>query len=130
MTWLIYPILGFIAVVILAQFAATRRAKRNLGHSAPDTTTVDGDAHSDGRRLYYFHASHCGFCKAMTPLMNRLHETYRNLIAINVENNMELARDFGIAATPSFVLVEDGTIQQVLLGGQTEKQLLNLLRGE
>ena len=51
------------------------------------------------------------------------------LFRSNVSEAPDLARGFGIAATPSFVLVEDGAIRQVKLGGQSEKQLLKLIRG-
>lgn len=65
----------------------------------------------------------------MTPLVDRLRDGHPNLIKVNVAEAMFLARDFGVTATPSFVLVEDGTIRRVRLGGQSEKQLLSLLQG-
>jgi thiol-disulfide isomerase/thioredoxin len=130
MHWLIYPVAGFIALLLLMQFLALRRARQSEGRAAPDTTAVDGAAREDRRRVYYFHATHCGPCRAMTPVVDRLRETYRNLIKVNVAEAPELARGFGIAATPSFVLVEEGVVRQVKLGGQSEGQLLKLLRGE
>jgi len=44
-----------------------------------------------------------------------------------VAQSMVLARAFGIAATPSFVLVEDNTIRQVHLGGLNETRLKRML---
>ena len=38
--------------------------------------------------------------------------------------------EFRIAATPTWVLVEDGAIRQVKLGGQSERALLGLLTGD
>lgn len=40
-----------------------------------------------------------------------------------------MARAFGIAATPSFVLVENGKIAQIKIGAMSEKKLVALLEG-
>lgn len=129
MQWLIYIVAGFVALLVLSQFLAVRRARRSEGNPAPDTSAVDGLAQGQNRRLYYFFAPHCGPCQAMAPVVDRLRGDHPNLIKVNVAEAMSLARDFGVTATPSFVLVEDCAIRQVRLGGQSEKQLLSLLQG-
>lgn len=129
MQWQIYIVAGLVALLVLSQFLAVWRARRSEGSPAPDTSAVDGPAQGDSRRLYYFFAPHCGPCQVMTPLVDRLRGGHPNLIKVNVAEAMSLARDFGVTATPSFVLVEDGTIRRVRLGGQSEKQLLSLLQG-
>jgi thioredoxin 1 len=127
MHWLIYFLVGLMALLILMQFTARLRAKRTQGQPAPDTTAVDGAAHVDRRRVYYFFATHCGPCRVMTPTVDHLRTTHRNLVKVNVAESPELARGFRIAATPSFVLVEDGVIRQVRLGTQSDRQLLAML---
>lgn len=127
MQWLIYIVAGLAALVVLSQFMALARAKRSEGRPAPDTAAVDGGVRDERRRLYYFFAPHCGPCQATAPLVDRLRGAHPNLIKVNVAEATSLARDFGVTATPSFVLVEDGLIRQVRLGGQSERQLLNML---
>lgn len=127
MHWLIYALIGFAAFLILMQFLALYRARRSIGAAAPDTTDLDGVAPEERRRLYYFHAAHCGPCRAMTALVDRLRPAHAHLIKVDVAERPELAYAFGIAGTPSFVLVEDGVIRQVKLGAQSERQLLKLL---
>ncbi|MGQ9666228.1 MAG: thioredoxin family protein [Anaerolineae bacterium] len=129
MQWLTYIVAGFVALLVLSQFLALRQARRSEGSPAPDTSAVDGPAWGERWRLYYFYAAHCGACQVMTPVVDRLRASHPNLIKVNVAKAMSLARDFGITATPSFVLVEDGTIRRVRLGGQSEKRLLSLLHG-
>lgn len=63
----------------------------------------------------------------MTPLVAQLQQTHHNLIKVDVAQSLALARAFGVAATPSFVLVEDDTIRQVRLGGMSEKRLRHML---
>lgn len=127
MHWLIYILIGFIALILLMQLFTLYRARRSIGTAAPDTADLDGAAPGERRRLYYFHAAHCGPCRAMTALVDRLRPDHANLIKVDIADRPELARGFGIAGTPSFVLVEDGVIRQVRLGAQSEGQLLKLL---
>jgi thioredoxin 1 len=127
MHWSIYALIGFSAVLLLMQFLTFYRARRSIGTAAPDTKDLDGAAPGERRRLYYFHAAHCGPCRAMTALVDRLRPAHANLIKVDIADRPELARGFGIAGTPSFVLVEDGVIRQVKLGAQSERQLLKLL---
>lgn len=116
------------AFLILLQGLMWLQARRAQGHPAPDTTRVDGAATADRVRVYYFYAAHCGPCKSMMPLVERLRGDHRNLIKLDVSESHELARSFGVAATPSFIQVIDGVIRQVKLGGQSEVRLLAMLQ--
>ena len=85
--------------------------------------------HGNGARLYYFWSPHCGMCRGMTPLVDRLREQGKDLIKVNVLEAPEKARSFGIAATPTLVLVRGGRVEKVLLGAQSEARILELLDG-
>ena len=65
----------------------------------------------------------------MTPLVGRLQEQRSELVKINVLETPDLAREFGIAATPTLVLVREGRVEKVLLGAQNEARILELLDG-
>lgn len=127
MHWLAYPVLVFVVLVLLMQYLVARRARQIEGRSAPDTGALDGEAHGDSRRVYYFYSAHCGPCRASTPIVDRVRQAHRNLIKVDVARHVDLARAFGIAATPSFIAVEDGVITKVRLGGLSEAQILGLL---
>ena len=125
----------FIVVLVVFSLAVAGlqlwtfwRARQALGQPAPDTRDVDGEVASDTRRVYYFFGVHCGPCRATTLLVDQLRRTHRNLIKIEVAEHQALARAFGVAATPSFVLVEDGLIRQVHLGGLNEARLVYMLQ--
>lgn len=119
---------GVVAFLFLLQCLMWLQARRSQGQPAPDTSGVDGAAVTDPVRVYYFYAVHCGPCRAMVPLVDRLCASHRNLIKLNVAESRELARDFGVTATPSFIQVVDGIIRQVKLGGQSEAKLLTMLQ--
>ena len=128
MTWETALLAAGIAWVVMTPTLAVIRARRSKGKPAPDTSVIPGNEdRGHGRWLYYFHASHCGHCKTMTPVVRKLAETHTNLLEISVDNHMPLARAFGISATPSLVVVDDGVISQIRLGGKNEQQILAML---
>jgi thioredoxin len=123
----LYVVIAFAAIILLMQFSLYWRAHRAVGRSAPDTSLIDGEAAKESRRVYYFYSRHCGPCKAITPLVERVRRDHPNLIKVDVGQHYALVGDFGVSATPTFMLVENGRIQKVKLGGLREKQLLALL---
>lgn len=126
-TRVVVALMVFVGFLLTLQLATYWRARRVLGRAAPDTSSVDGSAAGERRRIYYFFAEHCGPCRAMSALVAQLQQVHHNLIKGDVAQSLTLARAFGVAATPSFVLVEDNTIRQVRLGGISEKRLRHML---
>ncbi len=110
------------ALLLYWQWRTVQQAKRCEGRPIPDTASVDGEIKAN-KRVYFFHAAHCGPCKAITPLVDSLRAEYPNLIKVDVADNLELAQSFGIAATPSFIVVCDGIVSEVKLGGVSESWL-------
>lgn len=121
-------LLAVAAFLVLLQGAMWLQARRAQDSPAPDTHPVDGLAAADRVRVYYFYAEHCGPCRSMMPLVEQLCGDHRNLIKLDVAESRELARGFGVVATPSFIQVIDGIIRQVKLGGQSEARLLAMLQ--
>ena len=116
-------LLGVLAAVLISlQWVMNRQAKRSEGHSVPDTSAVDGDVQNPVR-VYYFYSQSCGPCRSMKTLTDRLCEENDNLIKIDISEHSELARQFGIAGVPSFIIVEDGLIKTVKLGRVSETWL-------
>lgn len=123
----LYILVAISAVVLLMQMGAVWQAHKARGRPAPDTSLVDGEAAPYPRRLYYFYGRHCGPCKALSPLIERVSQDHPNLVKVDVGHHWELAKRFGVSATPTFMLVEDGLIQKVKLGGMRESRLRALL---
>jgi thioredoxin 1 len=121
----LFPLLVGIACAWLLwkQLHPRVLARRMLGRQIPEPSPAEGS----GVRLYYFWSPHCGMCRGMTPLIDRLRETRSDLIKVNLAESRELAGSFGIAATPTLVLVRDGVVEKVLLGAQSETRILELL---
>lgn len=123
----LYAMIALAAIILLMQLSLYWRAHRAVGKSAPDTSQIDGEAAKESRRVYYFYSRRCGPCKAINPVVDRVRQDHPNLIKVDVGQHYALVDDFGVRATPTFMLVENGLIQKVKLGGMRESQLRALL---
>jgi thioredoxin 1 len=113
-------LLAVLGVILwLLQWVMNRQARRSEGHQVPDTSQVDGDV-TNPRRVYYFYSNSCGPCKAMSALISKVCEENDNLIKVDIARHSQLAREFGVAGVPSFLVVENDIIKTVKLGRVSE----------
>jgi thiol-disulfide isomerase/thioredoxin len=62
------------------------------------------------RALVYFFSPSCGACKALTPRFLELSRKNPSVFAVNVAQDLELARGLQVMGTPSVVEIESGTV--------------------
>ena len=66
---------------------------------------------SDMPVLVDFYADWCGPCKMMGPVVEKIAKEYSGKAKVgkvNVDEQQELARQFGIMSIPSFVFIKNG----------------------
>jgi thiol-disulfide isomerase/thioredoxin len=78
--------------------------------------------------LLDFTASWCGPCRAMAPTVQRLHQDGYSVRPIDVDQNPDLARRFGVGPIPCFVMVRDGREVGRIEGTASYEQLVQLFR--
>ena len=64
-------------------------------------------------------ASWCGPCKQVSPLVDRLAETYREqatVVKLDFDNNRQVAKRFGLKGMPSVMFFKQGELQETLTG--------------
>jgi thioredoxin 1 len=93
---------------------ATRRV-RGTPVDALDSVLPDLRLHKDKAVVYCF-SEHCGPCRKMTPEIDRMRQRYANLFKLDVIRYAREARSIGVQATPTTLLVEDGTVLKAILG--------------
>lgn len=59
-----------------------------------------------GRVLVDFYADWCGPCKMLGPLLEKVDNV--DVLKVNVDNNQELARKYGVMSIPCLILFDEG----------------------
>ena len=86
---------------------------------------------SEGVVLLDFYADWCGPCRMVSPIIEKIANENGDIAVakVNVENEHELARRFGIASIPTLVVMRSGEIVGRSVGAQPEHKILSLVRG-
>lgn len=76
--------------------------------------------------LVDFWAVWCGPCKMLAPVLQELAEEYEGRLKVgkvNVDEQMELARQFGIVSIPTVILFRDGKAVRTAVGFRPKEEL-------
>ncbi len=81
--------------------------------------------------LVDFFAAWCNPCKMLAPVLDGIAEALppsRKIVKVNVDENRELARKYGVMSIPTLILFKDGQLAQRLVGVRSEDEIRQLLR--
>ncbi|MBR5515392.1 MAG: thioredoxin [Clostridia bacterium] len=86
---------------------------------------------SDKPILLDFYADWCGPCRMIAPAIEEIAEEHPEYIVgkINVDNEPELAQQFGVFSIPLLVVLKNGEIVNKAPGARPKAQILKLLEG-
>ena len=79
--------------------------------------------------LLDFWADWCGPCRKLAPVIEEIaaERTDIKVGKVEIEEQMELAREFRIVSIPTLVLMKDGQIEKQLVGVRPKEQILSIL---
>ena len=79
--------------------------------------------------LIDFWATWCGPCKMIAPIVEEIAAERDDIIVgkIDVDQEMELAMQFGIASIPTLVLMKSGEVAATMVGYRPKADILKLL---
>ncbi len=86
---------------------------------------------SQGVSLIDFWAPWCGPCKMQTPIIEELSAELKgkaNIAKVNVDDEPELASQFGVMSIPTLILFKDGQPVDKLVGLQSKAALQSKLQ--
>ena len=79
--------------------------------------------------LIDFWASWCGPCKMLSPVIDEISDevTDKKICKVNVDEQPELARQFGVMSIPTLVVMNKGEVVKKSLGVQPKTSVLSML---
>ena len=77
--------------------------------------------------LVDFWATWCEPCKAMVPILQDIHETILPVYKVDVDAEIELAKQMGIRSMPTLILFENGEEIARMIGARPKNEIVEVL---
>ena len=87
---------------------------------------------NNGIVLVDFYADWCSPCKMLATQLEQLEDNRNNakIIKINVDENQELARKYGIMSIPALMLFKDGKLIDNKIGYTTKDEIIEWINNK
>jgi thioredoxin 1 len=81
------------------------------------------------KKVVMFSASWCNPCKQAKPIFQQLKESHSDVQfeIVDIDENRDMANDFGITGVPTFMLIENNEEVSRLVGAQNVVRVKELL---
>ena len=81
--------------------------------------------------LLDFYADWCGPCRMLSPIVDQIADEREDILVgkINVDDEQELAQEFGVISIPTLVVMRGGKVVHQSSGARPKADVLKLLEG-
>ena len=115
--------IAIVAVLIIIfmftlKFIIQKRAQKSLGKYVDISlfneeikTLLNGD-----KSILYFYTPACGACKTQTPIINELKKDLNFVGKIDLTENSDASKEFGILGTPTTAIMKGNNVAEIFVG--------------
>lgn len=76
-----------------------------------------------------FYADWCGPCKMLSPVLDKISEEENiDIVKINVDNDPELAKEYGIMSIPTIIVFENGEEKNKNIGLCSKQDIKDMIK--
>ena len=81
--------------------------------------------------LVDFYADWCGPCRMLSPIVDEIASERDDVVVakVNVDDQQELALQFGVISIPTLVVMKDGKVVNQASGARPKADVLKMLEG-
>lgn len=79
------------------------------------------------KKAKYFTAPWCGPCKMYSPIVTELIDEGYPIEKINVDEEMNMASEYGVMSVPTIVIEDNSGVVDVLMGVYPKEEILHRL---
>jgi thioredoxin 1 len=126
------------AAALFSFFSCGKQGGVKTSASASAVKTIETDKDysalidSSGERLLMFdlYAAWCMPCRVISPVLEKIALEMKNVVSvykIDVDNNPEIARTFGVTGIPFVVLMKNKTVVQSFIGIQSRETFVSAI---
>ena len=78
--------------------------------------------------LVDFNATWCGPCKMLKPILSEISEERSfKIVSIDVDDNMDLAKEYGIMTIPCLIVFKDGKEVKRSVGLKNKDEIISMM---
>jgi len=125
--WTPVIVLSVVAMVIGLQLFWRHKALQSKGHSTSALKKALPELDEQAAGLVFCYSPSCAPCKRMLPAIDELAAQTPNIHKLDISQHMDLAREIGIRATPTTLLIDKGSVRRVILGAKNLSSLRKMM---
>ena len=110
--------LAIIIFMLTLKYSMQLRAQNSKGKSV-DTSIFNDEIKTllnGNKSILYFYTPTCGACKTQAPIIDELKEDLKFVGKIDISQNSEASKEFGILGTPTTSIMKGNIIAEIFVG--------------